>query len=155
AGRAERRRRWRRHLSPAERDKLWRRWRQGEALRAIARARSAPGGAAPSPGRDRPLHPGPPPAQCASGVVGRAKGSRAAWRAGTACESSRASLGAPPRPCAARPGGTAAGEIAPPWLPAMLPAQLPRIFNGRTEKKTTHGRVAPPSFGTISPRRDL
>ena len=33
-----RRRRWRGHLSPAERDELWRRWRQGEALRAIARA---------------------------------------------------------------------------------------------------------------------
>src|SRR4029453_18126561 len=33
-----RRRRWRGHLSLAERDELWRRWRQGEALRAIARA---------------------------------------------------------------------------------------------------------------------
>jgi IS30 family transposase len=33
-----RRRRWRGHLSPAEQDELWRRWRQGEALRAMARA---------------------------------------------------------------------------------------------------------------------
>jgi IS30 family transposase len=33
-----RRRRWRGHLSPAERDELWRRWRQGDAIKAIARA---------------------------------------------------------------------------------------------------------------------
>src|SRR4029450_10529581 len=33
-----RRRKWRGHLRPAEQGQLWRRWRQGEALRAIARA---------------------------------------------------------------------------------------------------------------------
>ena len=33
-----RRRKWRGHLSPAEQDELWRRWRRGESLRAIARA---------------------------------------------------------------------------------------------------------------------
>jgi transposase, IS30 family len=33
-----RRRRWRGHLSPADQEELWRRWRQGESLRAIARA---------------------------------------------------------------------------------------------------------------------
>ena len=33
-----RRRRWRGHLSRAEQDELWQRWRQGEALSAIARA---------------------------------------------------------------------------------------------------------------------
>jgi IS30 family transposase len=33
-----RRRRWRGHLNAGERDELWRRWRQGESLSAIARA---------------------------------------------------------------------------------------------------------------------
>ena len=95
-----RRRRWRGHLSPADQAELWRRWRQGEPLNAIARAldRRRSVVSASWPGRVAS------PRSPAGAVRGccpwrSARRYRAAWRSGTAAPDRRAARARPSTVC--------------------------------------------------------